>query len=41
MYVKKLMYKTHSTGCDYGDAACVILTRHRFDLVEANAKSGV
>ncbi len=33
--------KTHSTSCDYGDAADVILTSHRFDLAESNAKSGV
>ncbi len=33
--------KTHSTSCDYGDAAGAISTSHRFDLVEANAKSGV
>ncbi len=28
-------------SCDYGDVAGVILTSHRFDLVETNAKSGV
>ena len=33
--------KTHSTSCDEGDAAGVILTSHRFDSVKSNDKSAI
>ena len=38
---KEIPNKTHSTSCDYGDAAGATLTSHRLNRVEANAKSGV